>query len=276
MQTSAAGKAVIRFLKPGTSRLIARITTTCGFYDDTLQLAVDDRLAKLDLGNDTFICDGKNLILTPGIGYDSYTWQDGSNQSHYTVTQSGKYWVSISDQNNCKASDTILINDRASISGFLPSTDSICRFGKLVLIPIGQFASYNWSDGTNSATTTVSQPGTYSLEVTDQYGCRARESVKVIQKDCRSAVFIPTAFTPNRDGLNDVFRATVFGGVRDFLLVVHNRYGEIVFSTNDYLKYWDGYYKGKPANVGNFVWKCSYRLEGSESILQKGSVILLR
>jgi gliding motility-associated-like protein len=89
-------------------------------------------------------------------------------------------------------------------------------------------------------------------------------------------IFIPTAFTPNNDGLNDVFKAVVFGKVVSFKLQVYSREGQLIFQTTDPLKGWDGFYKNGSYATTAFVWQCSYQIENRQPEYQKGTVILIR
>lgn len=94
--------------------------------------------------------------------------------------------------------------------------------------------------------------------------------------NCPSAIYFPSAFTPNNDGLNDIFQATVFGRWRSFKMDVYDRFGELIFSTTDYKKVWDGKIKGMPGSVGVYVWVCCYELEGGKPAFEKGKVKLIR
>jgi gliding motility-associated-like protein len=122
----------------------------------------------------------------------------------------------------------------------------------------------------------VKEPGFYSLQATDANGCKGIDSVEVIGIACNEGVYIPNAFTPNNDGLNDQFRATAYGQLSGFGLEVYNRMGERIFSTSDITRGWDGRYRGKPMAAGNYVWYCRYQLEGRSPAVQKGNVLLIR
>jgi gliding motility-associated-like protein len=87
---------------------------------------------------------------------------------------------------------------------------------------------------------------------------------------------VPTAFTPNRDGKNDSFRAMVFGNTKRFELAVYNRWGQVVFFTTDPSRGWDGKVAGINQETGFFVWTCRYQLEGGKESFEKGTVSLIR
>jgi gliding motility-associated-like protein len=91
-----------------------------------------------------------------------------------------------------------------------------------------------------------------------------------------TGVYVPTAFSPNKDAKNDVFRAQVFGPVNTFELRVYNRWGQVVFKTTDPAKGWDGTDAGKNQDTGVFVWTCRYAMAGEPEKIQKGTVVLIR
>jgi gliding motility-associated-like protein len=89
-------------------------------------------------------------------------------------------------------------------------------------------------------------------------------------------VYFPSAFTPNNDGRNDVFKALVFEKVISFKLQVFSREGQLIFQTTDPLKGWDGLNKGVSYATTAFVWQCSYQLQNRQPEFQKGTVIIIR
>jgi gliding motility-associated-like protein len=120
------------------------------------------------------------------------------------------------------------------------------------------------------------QAGTYWLEVEDQSGCRGKDSIIIKPKECTTGVYVSTAFTPNGDGKNDVFKALVFGQVNKFEFRIYNRWGQVVFYTTDPIKGWDGKVKGLDQDTGVFVWTCRYMLVGEQEKFEKGTVTIIR
>lgn len=137
------------------------------------------------------------------------------------------------------------------------------------------FTSYLWQDGSTDRYLTARDEGVYWVQVTDTLGCEGSDTVAMIP--CSLQIFIPNAFTPNEDGLNDVFRAVGdFEDVTLFSLTIFNRWGEMVFSTNSYDQGWDGKFQGKPCDAGVYAWELTYRLNLEKAITEKGMVTLLR
>ncbi len=89
-------------------------------------------------------------------------------------------------------------------------------------------------------------------------------------------IYVPSAFTPNNDGLNDILRAIPVG-IKEFkYFKVFNRGGQVVFATTEPSKGWDGRFKGFDQNVESFVWVAEGIDEGGNRILKKGTVTLIR
>ncbi|MEY4594525.1 MAG: hypothetical protein RIQ47_935 [Bacteroidota bacterium] len=86
-------------------------------------------------------------------------------------------------------------------------------------------------------------------------------------------LYIPNAFTPNGDGMNDVF-GVKGEGIQDFELLVYDRWGEVIFESTDPVKQWDGSYKGQPVQEGTYVYQVFTKDFGRRS--RTGSVTLVR
>ncbi|HVX27607.1 MAG TPA: T9SS type B sorting domain-containing protein [Parafilimonas sp.] len=261
--------------------------TTAGVYNDTLntttgcdsvvstQLIVHPK-PQPDLGPDKDVCSNSEVIVTPG-NFKDYLWQDLSIHNSFKINAPGTYWVKVSNEYNCTASDTITIQSMfPSPANFLKATDSICDDESLLIMPLNSYSAYYWSNGAVSKDITVQQPGIYSLTVTDINHCEGSDTIHIFQKQCNRGVYIPSAFTPNHDGKNDLFKPQIFGNVVKYHFVIFNRWGKIVFETNDIHKGWDGTYNNLPQRTDTFVWICSFQLEGSKEERRNGSLVLLR
>jgi gliding motility-associated-like protein len=139
--------------------------------------------------------------------------------------------------------------------------------GENILIPCGasgislqviaqNYTSYSWTNGTSGPLYNATEPGTYILKAINMCGSKMDT---VIAVDCNTqCVHFPSAFTPNGDGLNDVFRATAFCPVEKFRLVIANRFGEVLFETKNPKDQWDGKWMGKLQVAGTYVFFCQY------------------
>jgi hypothetical protein len=144
------------------------------------------------LGQDTSICEGTSLLLDAGAGFSNYTWSDNSQSSSVTADLAGTYWVTVTDQNGCAASDTLVIAEVfKNPSGFLPADSTVCgKFSRYIDVP--GYVTYSWNTGSDSAFITITQPGDYSLQVTDVNGCVGSDEV-VFDASCDDPVVMPNA-----------------------------------------------------------------------------------
>lgn len=228
------------------------------------------------LGSDQGVCTGDTLQLDAG-SYSKYQWQDGKNTRMYSAFQPGSYYVSVIDANGCTGADTLQLTLLYPLPAqFLKTTDSICQYEQLVITPSRPFTSYIWSDGSTQPSVTISKAGRLILKVTDQHGCSGADTITINSRTCMEGVYIPTAFSPNNDQLNDVFRAKVFGPLTSFRLAVYNRWGELIFETTNPSKGWNGNYKGAIIGNSSYVWMCTYQQPQRGVVTQKGTVTIIK
>jgi len=145
---------------------------------------------------------------------------------------------------------------------------------------------YFWAPATGLNNTTIFNPigiyGSsidsvrYKLIVTDSIGCADSAYVTVFVFRTNPYVFVPTAFTPNNDGLNDVVRPIAVGIRNINYFAIYNRWGERVFYTTTNKHGWDGIHNGRPQASGVFVWMLQAVDYTGKTIFLKGTVTLIR
>jgi len=230
----------------------------------------------VSLDHTNTLCNGNMRYLNAG-SFSSYLWNDGSTVSTLPVNGLGVYYVTVTDNNGCKGSDTTKITTLfATPAGFLPADTTICTYGNLTLKARASYNNYSWSNNSNASSVTITQPGIYWLEVIDGNNCVGKDSILVSPKYCGKGFFIPNAFTPNGDGKNDVFKPILLGNVKQYNFSVFNRWGQIVFQSNDQAKGWNGDFKNMKQSSNVFVWTCAYQFEGEERKIEKGTVVVIR
>ncbi|MDB5203825.1 MAG: hypothetical protein JWQ27_3234 [Ferruginibacter sp.] len=120
---------------------------------------------------------------------------------------------------------------------------------------------------------TLTNDTKFTLVVTDIAGCIGYDTVFVKVYE-GPTYYIPNTFTPNGDGLNDIFRAIPVGINKTDWFRIFNRYGELVFETNQWLKGWDGTYKGKAQPMGVYIWIIKGVDKNNKTIEMKGTIML--
>lgn len=146
---------------------------------------------------------------------------------------------------------------------------------QLVLAPTGgPFANYNWNTGDTTQSISINEPGRYWLAATDQNGCKSIDTISV--KNSTTFIVFPNAFSPNADGSNDIFRP-ILSNISKFHMSVYNRWGQLMFETNDMVTGWDGLINGKKSPYGLYIFVADYEVQDDASIKSvRGSFTLIR
>ncbi len=235
--------------------------TSSGTYRDTLT-AIDgcDSIVSLQL-----------IIKSPASATINKTICQG--QSYLGYTNGGIYEDTLIAINGCDSIRTLQLTVLQHPVPDLGGDKNLCSGDTTILYP-GKFDTYLWQDGSTQSHLTVIQPGPYSVTVTDSCGS-ASAQVLITGSTCE--IYFPSAFTPNKDGLNDVFRILNAPNLSNFDLTVYNRWGQKIFETNDYKKGWDGSVKGQSCEAGVYAWFCKFKKAGSSPFIEmKGTVMLIR
>jgi len=274
--TGAMGERIY-ISQAGTYSVAALYSNGCTSRD-TVQLVSLYTVAQPALDQDSVLCLGTDRVLNAGPGYASYFWNNGNTGSSIDISQTGVYWVAVTDSHGCEAADTTHVTTTAAPpKGFLPPDTTVCQYGGLVINTLEPFVSYSWSDLSTGSSLRVNQPGVYWVTVMDANGCTGKDSIAVTGKECLIGLFVPNAFTPNGDGHNDRFKPLLYGDASNFGFEVFNRWGQRVFATqSSSMVGWDGTINGTPCPPGTYVWYCRYQIDGQPEALQKGTVILIR
>lgn len=140
------------------------------------------------------------------------------------------------------------------------------------------FALYQWNTGESTPSIIVDTEGTYSVFITDQAGCSAQASVEVQAFSKMPNLFqVPTAFSPDADGLNDLFRPICYYDlVKEFMMEIYTKRGERIYQSFDAHAAWDGTCKGQPVPNGAYIWHIVYRSHLGVYNRDRGVVTVIR
>jgi gliding motility-associated-like protein len=244
----------------------------CSGLNDTITRKIWIAPANL-LGADVSACVTDNIsIAAPAINGAVYLWNTGDRTNIINPVTSGKYWLDV-QQNGCVISDTInVLIKPAPFVNIGPDT-SVCIKNPVELDAGNTGASFLWNTGAISQKITITKPGTYRVKVTVN-GCFAADTAEVDQGDCE--FFIPNAFTPNGDGINDDFGLIGAANYVPFSFRIYSRWGQTVFRTVSSAKRWDGSFKGLDMPAGAYPWIIDYVNKKGQLIKLKGVVLLMR
>ncbi|MEM9022600.1 MAG: PKD domain-containing protein [Bacteroidota bacterium] len=238
-------------------------------------IAVDYQVVPtIDLGPDTLLCPRDTVLLGDFAAKGDYVWQDGSRDSIFAATSEGTYWVAFS--NACVAdSDTITIGNEA-LPGVALVTDTALCLGNSVALnaTVTNADFFAWQNGNTDARLLVSAPGVYRVTAFNRCGSTS-DQLMIPDGLCDCEVYIPSAFTPNTDGNNDVFFPKFACAITRYTLIIFNRYGQRVFESNDPARGWDGTVGGVVQQNGVYGYRLSVDIAGERPQQYTGTVTLV-
>jgi len=259
--------------------------TTTGIYGDTLvnrlgcdsviitQLTVNPSPAP-NMGPDKNLCAGELLTLDPG-NFPDYLWNMGQTTPTITTSAPGIFWVKVTNDKNCSATDTFIIKKVNPLpSGFLPGNQELCA-GAALPINVPGYTNYTWSTGENTAGITIRNPGKLTLQVKDINNCVGADSLLILQKANCLPVAIPNSFTPNNDGQNDIFKPIFNLEIVDFNMVIFNRWGQKVFESKNITSGWNGRVASAMAEQGIYIYLIRYKNFQEQWSQHKGTITLI-
>nr|WP_295868267.1 gliding motility-associated C-terminal domain-containing protein [uncultured Chitinophaga sp.] len=123
---------------------------------------------------------------------------------------------------------------------------------------------------------TLLPAGSYTGEIRDSHGFSASIDTTVTSPWKNCLVVLPTAFSPNNDGQNDIFRPKIYDAIHDYRLRIYDKWGKLLFVSQTPQQGWDGTFRGSPADIQSYVYICTYTDSRQEQHLLKGTVLLLR
>lgn len=253
--TGATTQSITISLQSGNYAVTVTNTDGCSSTADMDVLFMPS--IAVDLGPDSVLCEGGVVSLdvtTPGA---TYLWDNGATTPDMVVTEDRIVTVHVTNQ-YCQDSDQAAFTFLPYPLHTLPMYVYTCfdlPGASVTLTAGGTGTWYEWSTGETTRSITISELGTYTLRSTSPPGCTIEEVVEVLE-DCPPGVFVPNAFTPNSDGINDGFMPIAFG-VKWVRLEIFNRWGESIFDSREE-KGWNGTYKGELVQDGVYNWRFTF------------------
>lgn len=234
---------------------------------------------EVSLGNDTMVCKGDSIVLTPTGKGPKQLWSTGETTPEITVKKGGTYWVKV-DNGLCSGEDSIAVIEHPNLMVDIGNEYAICDdSSELLKLDAGKGHNYyKWTPtGDTTQWIIVSKAGDYFVMVEDNNGCKAGDGATV-KRLCDFTFYMPNAFSPNGDGKNDVF-APVFSDITDYKIEIFDRWGAKVFESTNPAYGWDGTYKQQVATSGTYIWQLSFKgLQNKQlrNYNHRGNVMLLR
>jgi len=283
---------------PGVYTLV--VTDANGCTDsDQIEVALSNDIPELNNAIEGDIsCFGENdgfinlNNIEGGTGPYTITLNDSDvgSQTEYNDLAEGTYVFVVEDVNGCSSEATFIIEEPALIDVSLGET-IVQEFGEeltLSAVVTGDAVDSYWTGldptvdcGTcTSVSFTPEMSGSYTITVVDQFGCEASSTINVILQVIRK-VYIPNVFTPNDDGINDLFTVYTNNDVLNVSqFAVYNRWGDIMFEQTDIQpniesEGWDGTFKGQKLQLGVYVYRIEVEYRDGEKETFYGDISIV-
>ena len=277
-----------------TTYLLTSVVGGCTATDD-ITVKVMPR-PFVNLGNDTAICYNSSVQINAQSNGTNFSWAPATSLSNEFVLNpvaspliTTQYIITATDNiSGCPkpTHDSILITVLPKANAGT-GRDTIIFAGQQVQLLATGGTTYLWTPATGLSDPTIPNPTIllygnsdsifYTVSVTNQYGCTDTAGIVVKVYKTNPDIFVPTGFTPNGDGRNDVFRPTYVGMKTIDYFQVYNRWGALLYSHNlNDGRGWDGTIKGVKQNTGTFIWMVRATDIIGNVHFKKGTVLLIR
>ena len=245
-------------------------------FSDTL-MVTSSPVPSLELSGVESLCPGEEGLLSANANAP-VLWSTGESGAEISVIQPGVYTAISTNEAGCSTQETIFISGLS-----LPRIDPIegllkCQEEEFIVVRAESSDNINleWSDGSSGSTARIRGLGTFTVELNNECGTASR-SFQVGEKECFDLFFLPNAFTPDGDGLNDLFKPEI-DNYLSYEMLIFDRNGELVFETNDPYVGWNGSFQNNDYFCPAGVYAVRYTVDFGENILKDGfaSVVLIR
>ena len=249
---------------------------TC-IYEYQLPIRVFDEGIDFDLP-DTILCPDDSLHIALPTKFQNIRWSDGDTAHAKIITSPGLYSFEAQNSVGCPLSDSFTVQQFSPYDVRIhPRDTTICDDAELQLsLPLLPSTRYLWNTGDTTAQITVADSGIYSVVIQSACGTLS-DTVTVYLRSCNVAVFVPNAFSPNGDGINDVWqpypRNAQITSIRIF-----DRWGNLLYAYPPAIEPWDGTFLNAPLPpaVYTYVIQCQSTIDPTQQFTLTGTVTIVR
>ena len=256
-----------QYATPGNFTVNLTVTAENGCTDSKTGIATVRELptAAIILNGSTELCDTDSAILIASTNAPTYFWSNGLGGDTLVAKQEEEYILIATDQFGCVNRANIFIEELDAPVVVEHRDTALVKGNSIELSVIGNAASYSWSPSSSlnraSGETVIASPTestTYRVTGTSSKGCTTTKEVYV-RVDDDYTIDYTNVITPNGDGVNDKFRIRNIHRFQFCPLRIYNRYGDMVFSRQDYRNDWEGTFDGGqlPEDTYYFTIDCS-------------------
>jgi gliding motility-associated-like protein len=233
-----------------------------------------------------------NSDISGGVAPLSYLWSNGQTLTNLQNVPAGNYGLTVTDVTGCTVFSNIYVEPSEALKlHFLLDTVAVFVGETQILKPIfnqldSNLTQISWTPAIGLSCSDCLNPAAmptlstvYQISVTDKSDCTTSGTLVVnVMEQKPIAIYIPNAFSPNDDGVNDRFEILLPTGIVFKKVKIYDRWGELVFQTDNPQNGWDGTYKNKPMPLDVFIYVLDYAYSRSpeQEVNISGDVTVLR
>jgi gliding motility-associated-like protein len=275
------------FTAAGQYNISAVVYYSCGVDTIPFQIQITG-LPALTVSAVSGTCGQPNGIatanITGGAGNYSYTWSNGATGSIITGLSSGSYSVVATDQNGCSAQAQVNVAEIPPVNVLVTASDTLIQYGDSVNLSVQNGVDYTWTPETglscSNCSTLIAKPlknTTYFVTGKDTNGCAYSQSVTIVVEIICNELFVPDIFSPNQIGEASNEKLCVYSNcIKEMTFGIYNRWGELIYLTNDVNACWDGTHKGSAAITGTYVYRLYVEQQDGQKVERAGNITLVR
>ncbi len=231
----------------------------------------------VNLPSEKYLCHSDSIIFSTGLDekYYQHLWSNGATNNQITIFEEGIYSVNITDGYCLKFHQ---INVQDAVVPNLGGQIEQCYISETIILDIGVEAiKYLWEDGSETKNIQTEEPGEYPFYILDMYECEHESSFIIKAAESGYDVYIPSAFTPNNDNINEVFNAVGLG-ITYFKMDIFDRWGDVLYTTNSIDNAWDGKILNELLKDEVYVYRLEFENTCTEQnkAVKYGKIVLLK
>lgn len=264
-----------------TGLYICQGSYTCGTIIDSISIYYIQSNLLAELKDTSMCASGFPILLSVNDDYDTYFWNTGDTQPSIRIDTAGLYILQVEDSCGVQY-DSVHVQLLEAPIFTLGQDTSICLNDTTTQTYISSISShydsYHWSNGDTTYYTMINQGGTYWLEASNQCGTYTDTlNITACEPNEQYSLAAPTAFSPNDDGVNDLWGLQSAYNIGIHEIAIYDRWGEKIYSSNMANAYWDGTFRGKPLSTGVYVYYIdAYILSTGKKVFKKGNITIVK
>lgn len=282
------------FVKPSGNTMYY-VTANLGKCQDKDSIAIKTvPYPVANLSNDTLICFGKRVQLNASITGASFQWfpslnmfNSNSLQPLVAPAKTTRYFLRVSDTLGCPKMviDSVLVQV-ATNPIINAGNDTIVSTNQPLQLNATGASNYQWFPSVGLSEPSIANPiaqlGTtidsiiYRVRGDNGNECFGEDFIKVVVYKGGPDIYIPSGFTPNGDGKNDLLRPIPIGISQLTYFKLYNRWGQLIFSTSEMGKGWNGIFNGEQQPTGTYIFQAEGKDFTGKTVYKKGTAVLIR